>query len=429
MKKKIFENISWLFIDKVVRIFGGLIIGIWVARYLGPKNYGILNYSLAFVSFFTIFSKFGLDQIVVREVVDHKELSDKHLGSAFFIKFIGSIIAILLIYVTVNVIESDSLIRTVILLVALSFLFQAFDVIDFFFQAKILSKYVVISRGLAFFISSVLKIVLILLKYSVVYFAIVYTIDFLLSAIFMVYVYSKIRHSVFKWEVDRRIMAKIIIDSWPLALSTFLITVYSRIDQVMLKSMLNVSDVGVYSAAIKLSKSWMFIPQVIITTAMPYFTELRKKNKKLYYERLIQLYSIMFWMGVVVGIITVIIGRDIIKFLYGSSFIEAYYALIFNIWNGIFISQALARGIWLINDNLQKYRLYNNIFGVILNVVVNFLLIPVFGISGAAAATLITEGISTWGISMLWKPIRPSTLAMIKGINPRYLVGALYYDK
>ena len=126
-------------------------------------------------------------------------------------------------------------------------------------------------------------------------------------------------------------------------------------------------------------------------------------------------------MGVFVGLVVIIFGKSVVGLLFGAAYIDAYTALVFNIWNGIFISQAVARGIWMISENLQIYRLYSNIIVVVLNISVNLLLIPKYGIAGAAVATLITQALGTWIVSLFWKPLRASTLAMIRSINPIYL--------
>jgi len=130
---------------------------------------------------------------------------------------------------------------------------------------------------------------------------------------------------------------------------------------------------------------------------------------------------LMFWIGVCAGIITLFFGQKIILLLFGEAYRNSFWALVYNIWNGIFISQATARGIWMVSEDLQKYRLYNNIIVVILNIILNIILIPRVGIAGAAIATFFTQFLGTWVISFLWEPLRNSNLAMIKSVNPIYL--------
>ncbi len=414
-------NISWLFFDKIIRILGGLFVGIWVARYLGPNDFGILNYSLAYTALFILFGTLGLDQIVVRELAKFPGETNKLLGTAFVLKLAGAVIAITAVFFSLYFVETDSLTKTIIFIVSLQFVAQSLDVVDFFYQSKVLSKYVVIARNSAFLISSLLKIYFIVNRYSVVYFAIANCLDFFIASFLLLTIYKNTGNRISQWRFDTETAKRYLLFGWPLAVSTFLISVHMKIDQVMIGKMLNNEQVGVYSVAVGLAEAWYFIPSIIVSTFMPYFVELRENNIELYYFRLSQLYSFMFWMGVVVGLFVTFCGKDIIRYLYGSNYAGAYGALIFNIWNGIFVSQALARGIWMISENLQQFRLYNNCIIVIFNIIANITLIPLLGISGSAIATLLTQFMGTWIISLFWRPIRSSTFAMIRSVNPMYL--------
>lgn len=422
MNKIILNNLSWLFFDKFIRIFGGLVIGIWIARYLGPHDFGVLNYALAFTAFFMVFIKLGLDQIIIREIVKKPKLTPYFLGTAFGLKLVGSMVALLAVYLSLIYIEMDSIKKIIIFILSAGFIFQAIDVVDYFYQAKVLSKYTVIARNTAFIFSSALKVYFILYEYSVIYFALASVIELIIAGLFLIIIYKKTNGYISQWRYSHKIAIRFLKLSWPLALSVFLISIHMKIDQVMIGEMLNAEQVGIYSVAVRLAEFWIFLPGILVSTLMPYFVNLREQNKELYHYRLMQLYSLMFWMGVFVGIITTIFGEDIIKLLFGVAYIGAYEALVFNIWNGIFISQAIARGMWMISENLQKYRLYNNVIAVALNITVNILLIPTLGITGAALATLVTQALTTWVFSFLWRPLRASTWAMIKSVNPMYLV-------
>jgi O-antigen/teichoic acid export membrane protein len=338
------------------------------------------------------------------------------------LKFFGSILALIGVFISLLFIQTDYITKLVIFILTIRIVFQSVDVIDYFFQAKVISKYTVIARSSAFLCSSLLSIFFILYEYSVIYFALSLLVDLLLSALFLLIVYQKNSYVVKQWKFSKKIAINLMKFSWPLALSVFLISIHTRIDQVMIGNMLDVEQVGIYSVAVKLSEAWLFFPAILVSTFMPYFVSLRESDNALYHYRLIQLYSLMFWMSVFVGLVTILFGESIIGFLFGVAYIDAYMALVFNIWNGIFISQAVARGIWMISENLQIYRLYNNIITVVLNITVNLLLIPKYGIAGAAIATLMTQALGTWVVSLFWKPLRPSTLDMIKSMNPFYIL-------
>lgn len=423
MKARIFNNISWLFFDKIIRIFGSLVVGIWVARYLGPEQFGILNYGMAFVAMFSFLPNLGLNQIVVRDITKHPEKTNQIIGSSFVLKLLGSSLAVaLIVLIVLSLNKTDTLVKYVIILFSIGFIFQAFDVIDFFYQSQMLSKYVVFSRNITFIIVTGIKIFLILHEYDLIWFVVTATFGLFLDALFLIIAYTKTHKFILNWRFDKDMAFELMKNSWPLMLSAFLISIHMKIDQVMIGNILSTKQVGIYSVAVRLAEFWYFIPSIIVSTLMPYFVELREKKNGLYHFRLIQLYSLMFWMGVSVGIFALFFGEDIIRLLFGEAYTGAYSALVFNIWNGIFISQAIARGIWLISENLQKYRLYNNLIIVNINIVTNIILIPKIGITGAAIATLLTQALGSWVVSFLWKPLRASTWEMIKSANPMYLI-------
>ena len=428
LAKKIFNNLSWLFFEKAVRILGSLVVGIWVARYLGPENFGILNYSIAYVALFILFVRLGLDQIVVREIVKRPEETDVLLGTSFCLKLIGAFVALILIYISLIFIKTDNLVNFVIFILAAGFLFESLNVIDFFYRSQMLSKYVVISKNIAFIISCLLKIYFILKDYDVLFFAAANTIDILLGAFFIIIIYKLTKKDIRKWHFNYNIAKKLLIFSWPLAISSFLISAHMKIDQVMIGNMLDKSDVGIYSIAVRLAEFWYFIPMIIINSLIPYFIELREINPPKYKARLIQLYGLSFWIGIFAGIFFVLLGDQIISVLFGVTYIGAYKALVINIWAGVFVAQAFARGIWVISENMQIYRIVSNLVALLLNLSLNFLLIPMLGITGAAISTLITRFANCWLIPILIiKPYRANTVLSIKSINPFFMIKASKY--
>ena len=421
-KNQLSKNISWLFFDKIIRILSGFFVGIWIARYLGPGNFGVLNYALAYTALFMIFVNLGLDQIVIREIIKEPKLAYYILGTAFLLKLTGAFIAIILIELSLLFMKLDFLTNLIILVIASNVIFKSFDVIDFYYQSQILSKYVVVARDSAFILTVLLKVYFVIYEYSLVYFALSNIVDMFLTSIFLIIIYKKTGHEIKRWRFSKKIAVRLFKFSWPLAISVFLISIHMKIDQVMIGNMLNAKQVGIYSIALRLSEFWYFIPAIIISTLMPYFLNLKKANQKLYNHRLMQLYSLMFWLGVSAGIFVMIFGEDVIRLTFGEAYIGSYEALVINIWNGIFVSQGLSRGIWLISENLQKYRLYNNLIVVNINVITNLILIPKIGIAGAAIATFLTQFSGVWIFSFLWKPLRASTWTMIKSVNPICLI-------
>jgi PST family polysaccharide transporter len=421
--KKYIINFNWLFLDKIIRIFGGLFIGIWVARYLGPSDFGVLSYGIAFIAFFSFLSTLGLNSIVVREITKKEDLTNKLLGTTFFLKLFGSMLAFIFGSLIILYLKPDNPnVHYIVVLLLLGYIFQSFDNIDYFFQAKVIGKYTTIARSSAFIVSNILKIYFIMYEYSVVYFAVATMIDFLLASIFLVLIYQKQGFKLSDWKFDIVIAKKLLKDSWPLMLSAFFITIYMKVDQVMIESFLDMESVGLYSVAVRLSEAWYFIPTIMVSTVMPYFVKLRETNREFYLYRLKQINTSMFWMSVVVGLFITFFGKQIIVLLFTDVYQDAYLALSLNIWAGVFISIGLASSLWMISENLQIYRLIGTMIGVILNILANYILIPLYGISGAAIATLVTQGFGLWIVPLFFKPIRGFTIISMVSVIPIYLL-------
>ena len=423
-KKVYAENMIWLFADKMVRIFGGLVIGVWVARYLGPENYGIFNYAIAFSAFFSFLSDLGLNAIVVRELTKKNINYGYLMGTAFGLKLFGALIMIFVCSIAAfSIKRNEPVVMWGIIVYSLSYLFHAFDVIDYNFQSNVLSKYTVIARNLSFVITSLIKIVFIILHFSVICFITASIIEIAISGLTSVLIYSRINENKEKWKIDRKLSKVLLKNSWPLMLSMFLITIYVKIDQVMIDAFLDITKVGIYSVAVRLCTSWYFVPALITTTFMPYFIKLKETNINLFNKRLMQIQSAIIWLGITVGIGTMIFGKIIIIKMFGYEYIEAYTALSLNIWAGIFVSLGYISNFWVISGNLQIYRMVGAIISVSINVIGNYLLIPKFGITGAAMSTLGTQIIATWFAPLIFKEIRGYIIMSIKALCPVYLLG------
>lgn len=422
MRTRLLANLNWLAADRVLRLVGGLLVGVWVARYLGPEQYGALNYALAFVALFGAVAKLGMDQIVVRGLVLTPDQEGKILGTLFWLKLGAGLIALAVIIAVAGLGESGNTENVVLIaVIAMGLIFNAADSYDVYYQAKLLSRYAVLARSAAFLVFMLVRIGLILGGFSVLHFALAATLELALGGVLLAWPYLRNEQFRKRWQFDRQTMYSLLRDGWPLIVSSALIVTHIRIDQVMIGQMLGNADLGVYSAAIRLSEAWLFIPMVIVRTLMPYFVELRASNPLFYQRRLIQLYSIMFWLGLAAGVLALLFGEMVVLLLFGEHYREAYAPLSITIWTGIFVSQAMARGIWMIGENRQGYRLVGNLIVVPMNIALNLLLIPQHGVVGAALASFISMGVGTWIIPFLFPDMRESNGNLLRSINPKYL--------
>lgn len=423
MRKQLFANLNWLVADRILRLIGSLIIGVWVARYLGPHDFGLLNFALSFVAIAGAIGKFSIEPVVVRELTLCPESGGRILGTVFRLKLLAGAVTTLIVLPLAWFAQPDN--PTFFLLVVVGtvgFSFNVVDAIDIFYQAKVMSKYVVVARTAAFVCFAVFRIGVILGGGSVVWFALSNTLELALGAGLMLWIYQRREKNLASWAWHGRTALSLIKDGWPLMASAAFIAVYMRIDQVMIGQILDATQVGIYSVAVRISEVWLFVPLLVTQTVMPYFVQLRKENPERYQQRLMQLYSVMFWSGIVVAFCVVIFGHIVIEILFGRNYADAYTPLVLTIWTGVFIAQGVARGIWMVSENFQRYRLFNNLIVMPANIVLNLILIPRIGIVGASVASLVCIGVGTWFVPLLFRPLRRSTIDLMMSVNPRYLV-------
>jgi O-antigen/teichoic acid export membrane protein len=378
-------------------MIAGLLVGVWVARYLGPEQFGIFSYVMAFTALFSSIAKLGLDEIVVREIVNHPGKKDVYLGTAFWMKLIGAILTIALIALTLPWTSNDKTTILYIFIISSGLIFQSFEVVSFYFQAQVLAKFISFCKLTQLILSSLIKIYLILTEAELVWFIWIILFDQITLAITYIFVFrcQKLKFPPFS-QFNRSTAASLIRDSWPLIFSGIVVMIYMRIDQVMIKEMLSEDDVGIYSAAVRLAEVWYFIPMLLTTSLFPAIVNAKKSSEQLYYKRMQQLYSLMIWSAIGISIITTFISNWLILFLYGDAYKAASDVLAINIWAGIFVFLGVASGKWYLTENLQKLSLINTSIGALFNIILNLYLVPRYEIKGAAVATLISYGIAAY---------------------------------
>ncbi len=401
--KKYFKNTSWLFAEKVFKLVLSFVVNIYIIRYLGPTEFGILSYALSFVGLFAAISTLGLDSIIVRELVSEPDKRDSILGSTFFLKLIGALLSIILISITLFAISENSLNSLIILIISVSTVFQTINVVDFYFQAKVQVKYSAVVQFIALIISSIIKIILIIVKAPLLYFAIILSLESLFIGIGFLFAYKGRGLKLFNWKFSKTVAINLLKDSWPLILSGLVIAVYVKIDQVIIKNMLSDKDVGYYAAAVRISEAWYFIPTAICASLFPSIINARKISNVLFISRLQKLYDILTWLAYAIAIPITIFSTSIITLLFGNEFLTSASVLTIYIWAGVPVSLGVASSQYLISENFTRISFYRTLLGMIINVILNLILIPIYGIIGSAFATLISYSIATFSIGFSGK--------------------------
>lgn len=382
--------------DKVLRLFVGLFVGVYVARYLGPEQFGILNFALSFVALFGAFASLGLDGIVVRNAVRDPDSREELLGTAFGLRLIGGIVLLAAVYGAIQLVDSDPLTQLMVMVIALGQVLQAFQVIEFYFQSKIMARFIAIAGMTALILSSGIKLGLIWSDASLVWFAWVVVVENGIKGIVLAILYLRQRIPLMRWRFRIGQARMLLRDSWPLIFSGLVVMVYMRIDQVMIKMMLGDKAVGNYAAAVRLSEAWYFVPLAITQSLFPAILSAKKQSEKLYYDRLQRLYDLMVWLAIAVALPTTFLSGWVVNLLYGQEYSHAGGVLALHIWAGVFVFLGVASGDWLLSENMQLFAFFRTGLGAISNVVLNLFLIPICGIYGAALATLVSQMIASY---------------------------------
>lgn len=414
---KISSNISWLILDKFFRMGLGLFVTAWITRYLGPEKFGLLSYMLALMSFFITFIIFGLNSITVKNLVNDRENKNQILGSCFLIQSISSSLAFLALIIIITFVFEDKTSQLVLFIIGLSICCKPFDTIRYYFEANTQSKYIVIADNLAFIICSILKILLILFNASFISIVWIFLLETIISTILLIVLYTYKGQNIFNWKFKLSQIQQDVKSCWPLLFASITIIIYMRIDQIMLGQLLDYSMVGIYTAATRISEIWYFIPLVIVASVNPTLMEIRLHNQDNYYKKLKLIMITLVIISLLIAIMVTFTANYIIYILYGEEYKEAAKVLIIHIWTGVFVSLGVVSGQWFIVENLQILFMYRSLTGAIVNVIMNLLLIPSFGLLGAAIATLIGQISATFLFDLFNKRTRPIFWLKLESLN------------
>lgn len=406
MMKKILTNIGWLFFDKILRLGIGLVVVMWLARYLGPEQFGQLNFVVALVAVFGVFATLGLKGIVVRDLLGKPEEQQVILGSAFVLKIVAALSVYLLLVMTIFIIKpDDALSKTMVAILGLSIVFKSTEVVNFWFESQVKSKYVVWVENSVFMAISLMKMLMLWQQAPLIAFIWVMLIESIIVGVVLLFVYAKVVLNPLNWQAKKIRIKSLLNDSWPLIISSAAWIVYTRIDQIMIGHMLNDQALGYYSVAIKLSEMANIVPIIIAFSIIPAITTLRKTNVRLYRHRFQMTYDTVVGLMLLAAIVVTLLSDFIITLLFGSAYADAAPVLTIHIWSAIFIAMATVSGKYLINEGLQKITMQRHLTGVVINIPLNYFLIPIYGIEGAAYASLFSLAFSNY----IYDAITPAT--------------------
>lgn len=392
--RKVVKNVYWAVLGKVVNIASGLLVGILVARYLGPDKFGLMNYVISYVTLFSILASFGLDGVEIRELSKTHAVKEVILGSAFAIRLLFAVVTVFLVLLTLIIFESDRFTFIMVMIYSLSLILSTVNVIRNYFTSIILNEYVVKTEILRTVVGSGIKVLLLINHSSLAWFIAANTLDFVLIGAGYIYSYRGKAGSIRAWRVDRSVARMLIKESFPLLLSGTAIVIYQRIDAVMIRNMMDNASVGQFSVASKITELAIFIPMVVAQTVTPLLVQAHQANPARYQAKRQQFMDLMVWSAVAMALVMSVFAAPAIHLLYGNKYLEAIPVLQIMAWKAVFMALFAGSGQLIIIENLQRYAAVRNIIGCVVSVGLNLLLIPVWGIVGSAVATVITMAFS-----------------------------------
>ncbi len=414
---KILSNSGWMAGEQVVRLVVGLFVGVWIARHLGPTDFGALSYAISFTSLIGIFAALGLNRIVIRELSlcsENDEFRHRLISSVFAVRVLASIGCFLLaVGISLFAKQGDLLLVGI---VALGFVFGAFEVIDLHFQALTQSRFSVVARSAAFFAGCILKVLLLLNDAEVVAFALAAVFEIAISGMFLRMTYRLAGLSLEMRYASIRYGCSLLRESWPEIFAGFACLIFMRIDQIMLGNMIGEEAVGVYSVASRLAESWYFIPTALVTSSFPSIVRQRQADKELYLRRLHQLMTGLVILAYAAGGGITLLADWGINLLYGPAYSEAAHVLVVLVWCGVFVSLGIASGSWIMAERQPVLNLARNVLGAFANIGLNSVLIPKYGICGAAYGTLISQTIAYFASDFIHPRTRPIGFMKLKSL-------------
>lgn len=423
-QNRVFKNASWIIGCKIVQSVLGLVISMLTARYLGPSNFGLINYAASLVTFVTPIMMLGFDAILVQEIVLRPESEGETLGTAIFLNLISSVFSIMgvisFVYVA-NYGEKETLV--VCALYSLLLAARAFEMLYYWFQAKLLSKYTSIVSLVAYTLVALYKIFLLVTQKSIYWFAISNVLDYLIIAIGLFGVYKKLGNQ--KLSISITAGKKMFQKSKYYIVSSMMVTIFAQTDRIMLKLMIDDAATGYYSAAVACAGMTSFIFAAIIDSARPSIFEAQKCDKKKFEANISRLYSIIIYFALLQSLFIALFSKIIIYILYGESYEAAVSALRIIVWYTTFSYLGSVRNIWILAENKQQYLWIVNLSGAVMNICLNVLLIPMLGIIGASVASLFTQIFTNVIVGYIIKPLRYNNKLMMRGMNPKWIVKLL----
>ncbi len=418
--KKVFNNAKWIIVCRVIQSLLQLLVGMLSARYLGPSNYGLINYAASITAFAMPIMKLGLDATLVYELVKNPKQEGKILGTSLGMNVFSSFLSmagIALFAFVANPNDKTTLIVCVVY--SLSVFFAALEMIRYWFQYKLLSKYSSMVMLLAYVVVSAYKIFLLVTEKDVIWFALSHSVEFGVISVMLFALYFKKGGE--KLSFSFNVAKEMFFKSKYYIFASIMVVIFQNIDKVMLTEISGTAENGFYAAAVTCTGVTQFVFTAIIDSFRPIILQQKRQDNNAFENSMASLYSITIYLSLIQSIGFTVFAKLIVYVMYGAEFMPTVKILQILIWNFTFSIMGSVRNVWILAEDRQKYLWRINLAGAIVSIILNALFIPSFGAVGAAIASCLTQFITNFVVGFILPSLRPNNKLIIKSLNPKLL--------
>ena len=417
-KNRIVQNAKWIVFGRIVQALIQFAIGMLSARYLGPSNYGILNYAASVAAFALPVAQLGMRSTLVQEYVVDPEKEGEILGTSCVFCLVSALLC--LIGVNSFVLLANRGETEVILvcgLYSIGLLLRTAELLHCWFQAKLLSKYSSLASLAAYLVLAGYRLYLLVTQKNIYWFAVAHSIEYCVLGVLLLITYRKNggRRLSFSFELGKKILSK----SKYYILAELMVTAFQNTDHIMLQLMAGDTFNGYYTAAVTCTGVASFAYSAVLDSARPVILESRLKSKEAFERNVSALYCVLIYLSLAQGVVFTLLAEPIIWIIYGEAYLAAVPVLRINVWLLAFSHMGSARNIWILAEEKHNILWVINLCGVIANVLLNAVMIPLWGASGAAAASVLTQFITNFVMGFVLKPVRENNRLLLKGLDIR----------
>jgi O-antigen/teichoic acid export membrane protein len=419
--QRVLGNSSWLIADRLMRMMLGLVLGALIARHLGPVGIGKISFALAVVGFFSALATLGVDTLTVKRFIDHPDEINATLQTALIMRVLAGLfswmLAIAAAFIAAN---NDGHAIAMVAIYGLTLVFNAADAVDLYFQSRLESRRTVMSKSVAFFSTAALRVILVYIAAPAEYFIVAMTLEIILGAILLIKAIPKSSRPTIAGPVNKSIAHELLVKGWPLALSSIMVAIYMKVDQVLVARLLGMHDLGIYSSAVKISEIWQIIPMALVPSSAPVIAAAKRQSQSEYENKLVKLFATMLYGGVAIAILVTIFAHQIIALLFGAQFAQSAEVLQLLIWALPFQFLGVAIGPWTVNEGKMHLSLKRTIFGAIFSVTLLIWLLPTVGVRGAALAMIAAQIITNIILNLAIAEARPVLRLQVRACFLRF---------